>query len=1019
MAVPDAPPATPVSGDLASAAAQALLAASADALLQLDAAGRIGWSNGRLEALCGLPAGALAGRDVRELLGLSPQAALTAEAHRWTSPSGASRWLRLQAPEPTLLVVQDITDVRALGDEARRLAELLDMAQEFGRLGVWERDIPSGEGRWDRHMFRFFGLDPADGTPNFALTSQRIHPDDRVDPRMFESMNQPGQYSRRYRIVGPDGRIRRVHSQWEVKPEAGGTPTRAIGILVDDTEAYELAESFNDTSAQLKIAVDLGNIAIWRHDLKRDRMYYNERSYQVLDITPRPEGMSLDEVRALIHPDDLPQVLATAQAALRSDRPVDMEARYRRPDGSFRYVLTRRVVRRDADGTPIEFVGVALDVTEQVEHTRRITEMAQRLEIAATAAGLGIWSRDPVTRRAEWNDEMYRIIGRPKERGVPSGAEWLGEVVHPDDRAAMARVRDGIRATPEVSMEHEYRICRPDGEVRWLVDRVRRESRDGRPMLFGITIDVTERVKTEAALRSANERIGLAVRSVGIGTWEWLPRTDTSVWDDAMFRLRGLEPSDRVPNEAERAAMVLPEDRERVAAALAESVRTGSSAAYEFRVMWPDGSVHWLASRSTAVLDASGEVHRHMGVNWDITDARSAESARQERAVAQRESSAKSEFLARMSHELRTPLNAVLGFAQLLQFDARALTADHNHKVEHIAAAGRHLLSLINDVLDLSSLESGNLRLDLRPLALHEVVYETLPLVEALAREHGVTLHADRLQATVCADRIRLRQVLINLLTNGIKYNRRHGRVTLSCTVDATHVTLRVEDTGRGLRADQLPHLFEPFNRLGLENEGIDGTGIGLAVVKALVERMEGTVMASSQPGMGSQFEVRLPRADAATAPTPAAVQPPAALPSRGPRPAADPPPDERRGQVLYIEDNPVNVLLVEELVRNQAGLSIESAASGEAGVARAVELQPDLVLIDMQLPDFDGFEVLRRLRAQPRTAHIRCVALSANAMPEDIAKARAAGFDDYWTKPIDFSEFLGGLDRLFPPPSA
>ena len=1013
MAVPDVPPSGKVSDALPIATARALLAASADALLQLDEAGRIAWSNGRLEAACGLTPGALQGRDVRELLGLPAGSALAAAEHRWTTPSGTQRWLCLQAPAPQLLVVQDITDLRTLGDEARRLAELLDMAQEFGRLGVWERDIPSGEGRWDRHMFRFFDMDPAAGTPNFAVTSQHIHPDDRVDPRMFESMDQPGQYSRRYRIVGPDGRIRRVHSQWEVKPGAGGTPTRAIGILVDDTEAYELAESFNDTSAQLKIAVDLGNIAIWRHDLKRNRMYYNERAYQVLDITPRPEGMSIDEVRALIHPDDLPQVLVTSQEALRSDRPVDMEARYRRPDGSFRYVLTRRVVRRDVEGTPIEFVGVALDVTEQVEHTRRVTEMAKRLEIAATAAGLGIWSRDPQTRRAEWNDEMFRIIGRPKERGVPSGAEWLTEVVHPDDQAFMARVRDEIRATPEVSVEHEYRIRRPDGELRWLVNRVRRESRDGRPMLFGITIDVTERVKTEAALRSANERVGLAVRSVGIGTWEWLPGTDTSVWDDAMFRLRGLEPSDRVPDEAERAALVLPEDRERVAAALAESVRHRSSAAYEFRVVWPDGSVHWLASRSTAVLDAGGQVHRHMGVNWDITDARSAESARQERAVAQRESSAKSEFLARMSHELRTPLNAVLGFAQLLQLDARALTADHNHKVEHIAAAGRHLLSLINDVLDLSSLESGNLRLDLQPLALNEVVYETLPLVEALAREHGVTLHADRLQATVRADRIRLRQVLINLLTNGIKYNRRHGRVTLSCTVDATHVTLRVEDTGRGLRADQLPHLFEPFNRLGLENEGIEGTGIGLAVVKALVERMEGTVMASSQPGAGSQFEVRLPRADAVATQVPAGVAPPAAMPARG----AVSPPEVRRGQVLYIEDNPVNVLLVEELVRGQAGLSIESAPSGEAGVARARELQPDLVLIDMQLPDFDGFEVLRRLRAQPETAGIRCVALSANAMPEDIARAKAAGFDDYWTKPIDFAEFLGGLDRLFPPP--
>jgi len=1003
MAAPD----EPVPSPMPPAAAQALLAASSDWLLVLGDDGRIAWSNGGLERACGQAPGALNGRALRALLGLPAAAALAIDEHPWTAPQGAPRWLRLRTPSPGLLAVQDVTEARQLAAEARRLAELLDMAQEFGRLGVWEREIPSGEGRWDRHMFRFFGMDPSAGTPNFEVANQRIHPDDRIGPRFRESTRAAGTYGMRYRIVLPDGQVRRVHSQWEVKNDAAGRPVRAIGIMVDDTEAYELAESFNDTSAQLKIAVDLGNIAIWRHDLKRDRMYYNERAYQVLDIVPRPEGLSIDEVRALIHPDDLPQVLATAQVAMRSDRPVDMEARYRRPDGSFRYVLTRRVVRRDADGTAIEFVGVALDVTEQVEHTRRATEMAKRLEIAATAAGLGIWSRDPVTFRAEWNDEMYRIIGRPKERGVPSGTEWMAEVVHPEDRAFMERVRDEIRATNDVSVEHEYRILRPDGEVRWLVNRVRRETRDGRPMLFGITIDVTERVKTEAALRSANERIGLAVRSVGIGTWEWVPDTGVAVWDEAMFRLRGLEPSSRVPDEAERATMVWPEDRERVAALLRHSVEQGLSAAYEFRVVWPDGSVHWLASRSTAVADANGHVRRHMGVNWDITEARSAESARQERAVALRESTAKSEFLARMSHELRTPLNAVLGFAQLLQLDARALTADHNHKIEHIAAAGRHLLSLINDVLDLSSLESGNLRLDIRPLSLQAVVYETLPLVEALAREHGITLHAERLEATVRADRIRLRQVLINLLSNGIKYNHRHGRVNLSCRVDATHVTLRVEDTGRGLNTDQLSHLFEPFNRLGIENEGIEGTGIGLAVVKALVERMEGVVMVTSQPGVGSQFDVRLPRADAPAEETPSSAPHGAAGPAQAPR--------ERRGQLLYIEDNPVNVLLVEELVRGQAGLAIESSPTGAAGVKRAAELRPDLVLIDMQLPDFDGFEVLRRLRAQPQTAGTLCVALSANAMPDDIAKARAAGFDDYWTKPIDFAAFLGALDRLFP----
>jgi CheY-like chemotaxis protein/anti-sigma regulatory factor (Ser/Thr protein kinase) len=328
--------------------------------------------------------------------------------------------------------------------------------------------------------------------------------------------------------------------------------------------------------------------------------------------------------------------------------------------------------------------------------------------------------------------------------------------------------------------------------------------------------------------------------------------------------------------------------------------------------------------------------------------------------------------------------------------------------VLHIQSAGEHLLSLINDVLDLSSLESGEVRLDLRPVPLAGVLQEASALVEPAARAAGVSLQVDDTAAVVHADRIRMRQVVLNLLSNAVKYNTARGHVRVSAGERGDETWLAVTDTGRGMTRQQLAHLFEPFNRLGVEREGIEGSGVGLSVVKALVERMGGTVRVESTPGTGSRFEVSLPRAVATAE---ADAEPPSPPETAAPAP----PSPKSRGRLLYIEDNPVNALLVEEMVRQHAGVQIETVPGGIAGVARARVLQPDLILVDMQLPDIDGYEVLSRLRAQPATAAIRCVALSANAMPEDIARATAAGFAEYWTKPIQLKRFIDALARLMP----
>jgi len=833
--------------------------------------------------------------------------------------------------------------------------------------------------------------------------------------------------------------------------EAGGALRRVLlrrRALADGSVVGTIAEApppppaAESAESQLKLAVELGNIAIWRHDLASNRMYYNDQAFRVLDIAPRPEGLSLEEVRALVHPDDLPHVVASADIALKSDRPTDMEARYLRSDGRWRDVMTRRVVQRDASGQPIAFVGVALDVTERITQQRRAEEATRRFELVTRTAGIGYWTHEGHDERAQWNPTLRRLMGLGPDDTVPRLREWIETMIHPADRELVReRWVNWIRSEAE-SLDLVYRVIRRDGQVRQVISHSRLESRPPDRLLFGVAIDVTDRQRVEHALRSARERAELAARGAGIATWELDLRDGTAYWDEQMWVLRGHPPQPGAMSAEQRLACLHPDDRARARQLIDESTARGTPLEHEFRVVWPDGQVRWLASRSVEVRDEAGA--RRIGVNWDVTDRRSAEEARREREVALRESHAKSEFLARMSHELRTPLNAVLGFSQLLLAEERgddAAAQQRKRRVDHIRAAGQHLLSLINDVLDLARLEGGELRIALQPLALPQLVEETLPLVQPQAARRQVAVHCQVPPLEVLADPTRLRQVLLNLLSNAVKYNRDGGRVELEARAEDDAVLISVADSGRGMSELQLRQLFEPFNRLRADGEAIEGTGIGLAITRLLVERMEGRIAVFSEAGKGSRFEVRLRAGgaqarvngavlrDAASAASVASVASAASAPSAAASTsssaapwaalAAAPPPAPRpaRHCLLYIEDNPVNALIIRELVARRGDIELVVAGDGTSGVAQAAALAPELILLDMQLPDFDGFEVMRRLRANPVNARTPVIALSANAMPEDIRRALASGMSDYWTKPLDFAAFMANLESLFGKP--
>ncbi|MCK9202653.1 MAG: PAS domain S-box protein [Gallionella sp.] len=372
------------------------------------------------------------------------------------------------------------------------------------------------------------------------------------------------------------------------------------------------------------------------------------------------------------------------------------------------------------------------------------------------------------------------------------------------------------------------------------------------------------------------------------------------------------------------------------------------------------------------------------------------------KSVAEKANLSKSIFLSRMSHELRTPLNAILGFAQLLETGTPLPTAAQNVRLQQIIKAGWYLLELINEILDLAVIESGKLSLSREPVMLSSVMNECQAMVESQAQKRGINLSFLPFDRTwfVNADRTRVKQVLINLLTNAVKYNREHGSVEVKCTSTPERIRISIKDSGEGLTPEKLMQLFQPFNRLGQESGTEEGTGIGLVVTKQLVELMGGTIGMESTVGVGSEFWVELIRD---VTPQFAAANTRSAERQTGI--------DEARHTLLYVEDNPANLMLVEQLIEGHPSVRMLSAHDGNTGIALARAHLPDVILMDINLPGISGIQALKVLREDPVTARIPVIAISANAMLRDIEKAMEAGFFRYVTKPIKVNEFMNALD--------
>lgn len=529
----------------------------------------------------------------------------------------------------------------------------------------------------------------------------------------------------------------------------------------------------------------------------------------------------------------------------------------------------------------------------------------------------------------------------------------------------------------------------------------------GKPYQYvSIRTDITRQIRSEQAVELAKERLRRGQIYANIGTWEWNIGSGELFWTEQIAPLFGYAKGELETSYENFLNAIHPDDRDKVIAAVNDCVEKGSRYHIEHRVVWPDGTIRWLLEKGDVLRDSDGKPIKMIGVVQDVTEIQLAKEA------AERANRAKSEFLSSMSHELRTPLNSIIGFSQLLALSD--LSDKQKKQLGTITQSGKHLLSLINDVLEFAKLENGKIHLNIQPIDVKPIIEQVVALSEshAYANNIHIKLASWQDQHYIQADPVRFQQILVNLMSNGIKYNRPNGLLTLNWQTETRAQQpfwrLTIQDTGYGIAEEDIPRLFVPFDRLGHESSTIEGTGIGLSITKDLVEQMGGYIEVDSNPNVGTAFSIGLPLAHQSHIPYPTLSND-----------LTEPSPTQHGAhqpiKVLYVEDNPANMKLMAEIAQLVSSMELRIAPTAENGLKQAEQWLPELILLDIHLPGMNGDEAIAHFRALPayhqRQATI--CAVTANVLPEQVEHYQHLGFDEVIGKPFEVSQIIQLIERV------
>ncbi|MEO9181647.1 MAG: PAS domain S-box protein [Acidimicrobiales bacterium] len=827
-----------------------------------------------------------------------------------------------------------------------------------------------------------------------------VHPDDRTlfEASATRAFEEGHVVVLSLRILHADGHFIPVDVRGRALQNIDGPASRLIFIARDNTETMvaraALSESLATTKAIFDAAVD-GIVMINRNF---DVVMSNSASEQTFGRTSdEREGQSTLE---FVHPDDMASVLEAGMRLFTGNEIVTVRYRVRHSDGHWVMLESRGRGLPNPEGPTNLAVFLARDISETVEAEEALAASVETTRAILQAAPDSIIMIDRYFNVLDASPGTQRIYGlSPDER---QGRSSLN-IVHPEDRA---RVEDSLhqyfRNDDKEPFGIRFRALHTDGRTLFIEARglLLHDTYGHSPRAVIVARDVSESVAAEAALAASLAKTGAILKAA----------PDSIIMIDHNLRLVESSPgTERMfgISQDERAGQLVynivhKDDQFEVVAALKRlfMLEVNIMITIRFRAWRADGTWVRVESRGRLLRSGDDQELQAVLVSRDITEEFAAQAAMKEaKESAEQANRAKSEFMSRMSHELRTPLNSVLGFSQILQMELSS--PDQRELVDHIYKSGSHLLELINEVLDISRVESGHISVQLQAVSLTEVIAECVRIVTPQADESEISLDVvEGDNYLVLADEQRLTQVVLNLLSNAIKFNSERGAVRIHCARSGTTARLSVTDSGPGIDASLQPRLFTAFDRLDADMKGIDGTGLGLALSKSFMEAINGTIGVNSAPGTGSTFWIELPITDmerSTVAPIALKTPPPT--------------PGQSEATVLYIEDNIANVHLVDRLLMNRPSVHLITSLTGGRGIELAQQLVPALILLDVHLPDLHGFDVLQRLIADARTESIPVVVLSADATEWQTRRFLEAGASGYLTKPFDLHQLLDILD--------
>lgn len=795
--------------------------------------------------------------------------------------------------------------------------------------------------------------------------------------------------------------------------------------LQNEVDRKRAEAELEDARLRLESALEAGEIGTWTYDVTNNKVFADKSLAKMFSVSEREsKGGKLESYLNAIHPDDRRNVERIISEALANSDSYEAEYRIMQPDGSVRWVVARGQIVRDKEEHTMRLPGVVIDITDRKKADELMRESQERFLMVTRATYDAVWDWNLITNHVWWNEGVLAMNGYTDAQ-VEKTSAWWYEHIHPEDRE---RIVSGIHDVIDHGGERwsdEYRFLRADGGYNYIFDRGFVLHRDGQPIrMLGAMQNITARKRAEEALRQSQERLQIVLDASQVGLWYCDLPFDILNWSERTKEHFWLPPDAVVPIDLFY-QVIHPDDREPTRTAIEKSINEKTYYDIEYRTVNPHtGAIKWIHAIGHGFYNEAGEPIRFDGITIDITDDKLIQSEREyllqrekdARAEAETANRLKDEFLATLSHELRTPLSSILGWSRLLK-ERQVEGEQAIRAIETIERNARSQSQLIEDILDVSRIVSGKLRLDVQPLELASIIETAIESVRPAAEAKKIRLQrVIDSGGMISGDADRLQQIIWNLLSNAIKFTPKEGRVQIKLERVNSHIEIIVADNGIGISEESLPFIFERFRQSDSSTtRKHGGLGLGLAIVRHLVELHGGMVHAASDGlNQGSIFTVIFPLIPLRSKEIPSAAEIERVHPKATGDIVLDCPAEIEGLRILLVDDEPDTRDLITYVLE-----TCKANITGVSSVTEALELVKnekfDVLISDIGMPERDGYDLIKTLRQLPsgQGGRIPAVALTAYARVEDRMRVLSAGFHMHIPKPVEPAELIAVVASL------